>query len=51
MVIQKKDLAKFGYYGPDMKVEILFETRIFFIEKKLLHFFNSLGYLAAGTCC
>jgi hypothetical protein len=37
VVIQKKDLAKFGYYGPDMKVENLFET-IFFYKKRLLHF-------------
>jgi hypothetical protein len=49
VVIQKKDLAKFGY-GPDMKVEHLCETRILF-QKRLLHFFNILGYLAAGTCC
>jgi hypothetical protein len=34
-----------------MKVENLFETRNFFIKKILLHFFNILGYLAAGTCC
>jgi hypothetical protein len=32
VVIQKKDLAKFGY-GPDMKVENLCETVIFFIKK------------------
>jgi hypothetical protein len=50
VVILKKGLAKFGY-GPDMKVEILFETIIYLFFKRLLHLFNVLGYLAAGTFC